>query len=162
MTLSYLFHGEKKKGREKEQGRHPARRLVDVPLASICSGSWCATSFSQRPSAEHGTMSWSCAFLGTVPSYRLFLYPDPFTRTNLHIAPPHPICAPAAHFYICRTFNSTLPELFCSCPSPYTPSFIYSVHPLFECHSAPGGGPALNYGPWPPPPCHFLNEFMLL
>lgn len=56
------------------------------------------------------------------------------------------------------------PEASSHCLSLHYPSLftlLYSVHPLFKCHSTQEA-PARNYGASPPPPCHFLNEFMVL
>lgn len=38
---------------------------------------------------------------------------------------------------------------------------LFCTSSLFKCHPTQGAA-ALNYGPSPPPPCHFLNEFMVL
>lgn len=84
-------------------------------------------------------------FLGLFPVRdRFYIWTFLLEQTSISL---HLIlsCAPAAHFYIWRMFNSTLPELFCCRTSPYTPP-LSVLYILYLNATRPRGGPALNYG----------------
>lgn len=78
---------------------------------------------------------WDCFYIGP------FLLEQ--TPTSLRLALAY---ARAARFYICRTFNSAVPELFCCCLSLYAPPL--SILYILDLNVTPPGkgGAALNYG----------------